>query len=96
MCNVIWPPVSRNNSSIGGKVGQQTVADDSADADRPQPRGEAEEEYRHRDPPFRCADAGLHSIDDAVEQCVIGVELLQREPATVDRPGAHGEVLVDL
>jgi len=80
---------------LGSEVGQQTVADDSAQPDRPQPCGEAEEQYRRPDSGLCGADTRLDSLDDAVDQCGIGVELLYRAPVAVERPGADGEILVD-
>jgi hypothetical protein len=79
-----------------GELGQQAVADHSADPDRPQPRGEAEEEYRSRDPALSGADAPLHPVNDAVEQFGVGVKLLYRAPAAINRPGPDGEIPVDV
>ncbi len=71
------------------EVGQQTVADHRADADRPQPRGEAEEERRDRDAAFGGADARPNAFDDALEQRGVGVEL-----RTGSRPASTGPVLI--
>ena len=95
ICNAIWPPDSRNSNSSAAECGQQSVADDGADADRPQPRGEAEEEDRRGDSRLRGTEAGLHSLDDAAQQVAVGVELVHGAPAVVDRPGADGEIGVD-
>jgi hypothetical protein len=80
---------------FGSEFGQQAVAHHSADADRPQPRGEAEEEDRRGDPPLGGAHAHPHSLNDVVKQFGIGVEVLYRTPAAVDRPRPDREVLVD-
>ena len=80
---------------LGSELGQQAVADHSADADRPQARGEAEKEDRRGDPSLCGADAQPHSLNDAAEQVGIGVELLHRTPVAIDRPGPDREILVD-
>ena len=81
---------------VGAECGQHSVAGDGADADRPQPRGEAEEEDRRGDSRLCGTERGLDPFDDAVEQFGVAVELLHRMPAVVDGPGADGEIWVDV
>ena len=81
---------------LGREVDQQSVAGDRAHSDRPQPRGEAQEERRGRDALLCDVHACFDPADDLSQQCGVVVKLPDRAPPVIERSGAHREIPADV